>query len=270
MIHTHEPLHRHRRRPDSRRSTSTAGLLGLRRATGPTSAFRVRGSTRTGRKAAIVHIYWDRPMPIPAHRRDRPHGVHQQRPQGREGALRRAGLKYDLRRQAGAGTWQLFSHDPNGAKVELDFDAWKNPSGRPLPTCTFGRVRQPRRPTLGWLHALAQTHQRRGRPARDGGAGPGCRRPGEEAVEPGRGADQRAAPVQLRPPLRQRRDRPQERPQRPAGGADRAQRRVERDQPHHRADRQPERRRAGHQPGRARRHHAEPVLLAQGAGRRAA
>ena len=33
------------------------------------------------------------------------------------------GVKYDLRRQAGAGTWQLFSHDPNGAKVELDFDA---------------------------------------------------------------------------------------------------------------------------------------------------
>ena len=34
-----------------------------------------------------------------------------------------AGVKYDLRRQAGAGTWQLFSHDPNGAKVELDFNA---------------------------------------------------------------------------------------------------------------------------------------------------
>ena len=34
-----------------------------------------------------------------------------------------AGVTYDLRRQAGAGTWQLFSHDPNGARVELDFDA---------------------------------------------------------------------------------------------------------------------------------------------------
>jgi catechol 2,3-dioxygenase-like lactoylglutathione lyase family enzyme len=34
-----------------------------------------------------------------------------------------AGLAYDLRRQAGAGTWQLFSYDPNGARVELDFDA---------------------------------------------------------------------------------------------------------------------------------------------------
>jgi hypothetical protein len=33
------------------------------------------------------------------------------------------GHTYDLRRQKGAGTWQLFTHDPNGAKVELDFDA---------------------------------------------------------------------------------------------------------------------------------------------------
>jgi catechol 2,3-dioxygenase-like lactoylglutathione lyase family enzyme len=32
------------------------------------------------------------------------------------------GIAYDLRRQVGAGTWQLFCHDPNGAKVELDFD----------------------------------------------------------------------------------------------------------------------------------------------------
>src|SRR2546423_5230414 len=32
------------------------------------------------------------------------------------------GVPYDLRRQARAGTWQLVCHDPNGAKVELDFD----------------------------------------------------------------------------------------------------------------------------------------------------
>jgi len=34
-----------------------------------------------------------------------------------------AGVKYDLRQQAGSGTWQLFTFDPNGARVELDFDA---------------------------------------------------------------------------------------------------------------------------------------------------
>ena len=33
-----------------------------------------------------------------------------------------AGVKHDLRQQAGSGIWQLFSFDPNGARVELDFD----------------------------------------------------------------------------------------------------------------------------------------------------
>ena len=37
------------------------------------------------------------------------------------------GLDYRLRQQAGAGTWQLFLHDPNGAKVELDFDPNESP-----------------------------------------------------------------------------------------------------------------------------------------------
>lgn len=37
--------------------------------------------------------------------------------------LRARGLPYDLRRLPAYGTWQLFFNDPNGAKVELDFDA---------------------------------------------------------------------------------------------------------------------------------------------------
>jgi catechol 2,3-dioxygenase-like lactoylglutathione lyase family enzyme len=39
-----------------------------------------------------------------------------------KGRFDAAGIEYDLRRQAGVGTWQLFCHDPSGAKVELDFD----------------------------------------------------------------------------------------------------------------------------------------------------
>ena len=31
-------------------------------------------------------------------------------------------LSYELRRKRGDGKWQLFCHDPSGAKVELDFD----------------------------------------------------------------------------------------------------------------------------------------------------
>ena len=33
-----------------------------------------------------------------------------------------AEVPYELRRQRDSATWQLFCHDPNGAKVELDFD----------------------------------------------------------------------------------------------------------------------------------------------------
>src|SRR5690606_31994432 len=41
--------------------------------------------------------------------------------------LQAKGLKYDLRRLPdggpGAGIWQLFFHDPNGARVEIDLPA---------------------------------------------------------------------------------------------------------------------------------------------------
>lgn len=35
--------------------------------------------------------------------------------------LKRRNVRYDLRQQGETGAWQLFFHDPNGAKVELDF-----------------------------------------------------------------------------------------------------------------------------------------------------
>ncbi len=31
-------------------------------------------------------------------------------------------IKYELRKQVGSGTWQLFFFDPNDAKIEIDFD----------------------------------------------------------------------------------------------------------------------------------------------------
>lgn len=36
--------------------------------------------------------------------------------------LKAKGIDYELRRLPAYGTWQLFFHDPNGAKVEIDFD----------------------------------------------------------------------------------------------------------------------------------------------------
>jgi len=41
--------------------------------------------------------------------------------------LERAGVAYDLRRQPTSGVWQLFLFDPNGARVELDFDPSETP-----------------------------------------------------------------------------------------------------------------------------------------------
>jgi catechol 2,3-dioxygenase-like lactoylglutathione lyase family enzyme len=38
-------------------------------------------------------------------------------------ALKARGVDHTCRRQVSSGTWQVFFHDPNGAKVELDFDA---------------------------------------------------------------------------------------------------------------------------------------------------
>jgi len=37
--------------------------------------------------------------------------------------LRSRKIDHICRRQVGSGTWQVFLHDPNGAKVELYFDA---------------------------------------------------------------------------------------------------------------------------------------------------
>ncbi len=36
--------------------------------------------------------------------------------------LNEHGVKHSLNRQVGSGIWQIFCHDPMGAKVELDFD----------------------------------------------------------------------------------------------------------------------------------------------------
>jgi catechol 2,3-dioxygenase-like lactoylglutathione lyase family enzyme len=76
-----------------------------------------------GGPQAVLHMYFDRPLPA-----QRTGVIDHLAFSATDLAAVKArfdaqGVKYDLRRQAGAGTWQLFCHDPNGAKVELDFDA---------------------------------------------------------------------------------------------------------------------------------------------------
>jgi len=99
------------------------GLLGLKEGHRPDLGFPGAWLYADGNPQAVLHIYWDRPMPsgrtgVIDHMAFTASGL-----KAVKARFDAAGLKYDLRQQAGAGTWQLFSYDPNGAKVELDFDA---------------------------------------------------------------------------------------------------------------------------------------------------
>lgn len=76
-----------------------------------------------GGPQAVLHMYFDRPVPqqragVIDHMAFTAQGLR-----AVKARFDARGTKYDLRQQIGAGTWQLFCFDPNGAKVELDFDA---------------------------------------------------------------------------------------------------------------------------------------------------
>ena len=98
------------------------GLLGLQEGHRPELGFPGAWLYSPAGGAAILHIYWDRPMPslrtgVIDHMAFTSSGLKETKAR-----FDAAEIKYDLRQQAGSGTWQLFSYDPNGAKVELDFD----------------------------------------------------------------------------------------------------------------------------------------------------
>ena len=44
--------------------------------------------------------------------------------------LKAHGIDYSLMQQVGTGIWQIFCHDPMGAKVELDFDPAEEPPAK--------------------------------------------------------------------------------------------------------------------------------------------
>jgi len=76
-----------------------------------------------GGPQAVLHMYFDRPVP-PQRAGVIDHMAFTAKDlKAVKARFDQSGVKYDIRQQAGAGTWQLFCFDPNGAKVELDFDA---------------------------------------------------------------------------------------------------------------------------------------------------
>lgn len=80
-----------------------------------------------GAPQAILHVYFDRPVPTQRAGVIDHMAFSAQDLKAVKARFDAAGWKYDLRRQAGAGTWQLFTFDPNGARVELDFDPAEEP-----------------------------------------------------------------------------------------------------------------------------------------------
>lgn len=97
------------------------GLLGLQ--VGPRPDLGFPGDwLHAGGTHAVLHIVYGRPLPS-----QRAGVIDHMAFSARDLKTVKArfderGLRYDLRQQAGSGTWQLFSFDPNGARVELDFD----------------------------------------------------------------------------------------------------------------------------------------------------
>ena len=99
------------------------GLLGLQEGPRPDLGSPGAWLYAQGNPQAVLHIYWDRPMPairtgVIDHLAFTASDLKAVKARFDE-----RGLTYDLRAPARAGVWQLFSHDPNGARVELDFDA---------------------------------------------------------------------------------------------------------------------------------------------------
>jgi catechol 2,3-dioxygenase-like lactoylglutathione lyase family enzyme len=95
------------------------GILGLTE--GPRPPFDFPGAWFYAGGRPILHIVAGSPMPAD------PAGVLDHMAfsatdlKGTVARLKGGKIKYELRRQVGYGTWQIFCHDPSGAKVELDF-----------------------------------------------------------------------------------------------------------------------------------------------------
>jgi catechol 2,3-dioxygenase-like lactoylglutathione lyase family enzyme len=102
-------------------------LLGLVEGHRPDLGFPGAWLYPPGGRQAVLHIYWDRPMPNPRTGVIDHMAFTSSDLAAVKARIEARGLDYRLQQQAGAGTWQLFLNDPNGAKVELDFDPAESP-----------------------------------------------------------------------------------------------------------------------------------------------
>ena len=97
------------------------GLLGLR--VGPRPDLGFDGAWLYGdAPQALLHLYFDRKAPTPRAGVIDHMAFSASDLKAVKARFDAAGVKYDLRQQKQSGIWQLFTYDPTGAKVELDFD----------------------------------------------------------------------------------------------------------------------------------------------------
>jgi len=91
--------------------------------TGKRPPFKFPGAWMYSGGQAILHIIAKTPLP------EQREGVIDHMAFSATGLLdtleklKARNIESDLRRLPDSGVWQLFFHDPNGAKVELDFEA---------------------------------------------------------------------------------------------------------------------------------------------------
>lgn len=96
-------------------------LLGLR--SGPRPPFDFPGAWLYCGAQAVLHVIAGRKLPAQATGLIDHMAFSAQGLADTVAHLRAKGIDHKLRRLPGNGQWQLFFHDPDGAKVELDFDA---------------------------------------------------------------------------------------------------------------------------------------------------
>jgi catechol 2,3-dioxygenase-like lactoylglutathione lyase family enzyme len=96
------------------------GLLGLAEGWRPDLGFP--GAWLYAGGAPILHIIYGRKLPEPRTGVIDHMAFSSQNVKAVKARFDAAGVPYTLRRQRESNIWQLFSFDPNGARVELNFD----------------------------------------------------------------------------------------------------------------------------------------------------
>ncbi|MBM3394083.1 MAG: glyoxalase [Betaproteobacteria bacterium] len=96
------------------------GILGLTEGYRPPLTFP--GAWLYCGSQAVLHVIAGRPLPAEAQGVIDHMAFSAEDLQAVVNTLKSNGIQYELRRQKGPETWQLFCYDPDGARVELDFD----------------------------------------------------------------------------------------------------------------------------------------------------